>query len=69
MNHWAVHRILAHIAITLLALLLERIAEHACEETWLTIREDLEKSHLRNCCGQLAPNHKSRSRVQTPANA
>lgn len=32
--HWAPHRIHAHIAITVLALLLERAIEHACQDTW-----------------------------------
>ena len=30
--HWAPHRIHAHIAITVLALLLERTIEHACQD-------------------------------------
>ena len=36
-SHRAVHRIHAHIALTVIALLLERMAEHACVETWRTI--------------------------------
>jgi hypothetical protein len=39
--HWAAHRIHAHVAITVLALLLERVAEHACADTWRNIRDDL----------------------------
>ena len=33
-SHWASHRIQAHVALTVLALLLERVAEHACGDTW-----------------------------------
>lgn len=39
--HWSVHRIHAHVALTVLALLLERVAEHACGDTWRNIRDDL----------------------------
>jgi transposase len=39
--HWAPHRIHAHIAISVLALLLERTIEHACQDTWRNIRDDL----------------------------
>ena len=49
--HWAVHRIHAHIAITVLALLLERIAEHACEDTWRNIRDDLKQIQLAQLLG------------------
>ena len=31
--HWVPHRIHAHVAITVLALLIERVAEHACADT------------------------------------
>ena len=41
MGNWAVHRIHAHIALTVIALLLERMAEHACADTWRNIRDDL----------------------------
>lgn len=44
--HWAVHRIHAHVAITVLALLLERAAEQACADTWRNIRDDLERIQL-----------------------
>jgi len=44
--HWAVHRIHAHIAITVLALLLERVIEHACQDTWRNIRDDLKRIQL-----------------------
>lgn len=44
--HWAVHRIHAHVALTVLALLLERVAEHACGDTWRNIRDDLKQVKL-----------------------
>ena len=48
--HWAVHRIHAHVALTVLALLLERVAERACGDTWRNIRDDLQQVKL----GQLS---------------
>lgn len=44
--HWAVHRIHAHVALTVLALLLERVAEQACADTWRNIRDDLRQIKL-----------------------
>ena len=44
--HWTPHRIHAHVALTVLALLLERIAEHACNDTWRNIRDDLKQMKL-----------------------
>jgi Transposase DDE domain len=44
--HWTPHRIHAHIALTVLALLLERAAEHACGDTWRNIRDDLKQIKL-----------------------
>jgi hypothetical protein len=44
--HWAPHRIHAHVAITVLALLLERTAEHACADTWRNIRDRLRRIQL-----------------------
>jgi hypothetical protein len=44
--HWAPHRIHAHIAISVLSLLLERTIEHACEDTWRNIRDDLKHIQL-----------------------
>jgi hypothetical protein len=44
--HWAPHRIHAHVAITVLALLLERVAEHACADTWRSIRDNLKRIQL-----------------------
>jgi hypothetical protein len=44
--HWAVHRIHAHVALSVLALLLERVIERACGDTWRNIRADLEQIKL-----------------------
>jgi hypothetical protein len=44
--HWAPHRIHAHVAITVLALLIERTAEHACTDTWRNIRDRLQRIQL-----------------------
>jgi len=39
--HWAPHRIQAHIALTVLSLLLQRVAELGCSDSWRNIRDDL----------------------------
>ena len=44
--HWAPHRIHAHVALTVFALLLERVAERACGDTWRNIRDDLKQIKL-----------------------
>ena len=44
--HWAVHRIHAHVALSVLALLLERVIEQACGDTWRHIRADLNHTKL-----------------------
>ena len=44
--HHAPHRIHAHVSLTVIALLLERIAEQACEDTWRNIRDDLKQIKL-----------------------
>jgi len=44
--HWAVHRIHAHVALSVLALLLERVIEQACGDTWRNIRADLARIKL-----------------------
>jgi hypothetical protein len=44
--HWAVHRIHAHVALSVLALLLERLIEQACDDTWRNIRADLDRIKL-----------------------
>ena len=44
--HWAPHRICAHVSLTMISLLLERIAENACGDTWRNIRADLRQLKL-----------------------
>ena len=44
--HWAVHRIHAHVALSVVALLLERVIEQACGATWRNIRADLDRIKL-----------------------
>ncbi len=44
--HWAPHRIHAHVALTVLALLLERVIERACGDTWRNVRDDLRQIKL-----------------------
>jgi hypothetical protein len=44
--HWVVHRIHAHVAITLLGLLLERVIEHECGETWRNVRDALRQINV-----------------------
>jgi len=40
--HWTSQRIEAHVRICVLALLIERVAEHACGTSWTQIRDTLE---------------------------
>ena len=44
--HFAPHRISAHVSLCMLTLLLERIAERACDDTWRNIRDDLRQIKL-----------------------
>jgi Transposase DDE domain len=44
--HWAPHRIHAHVALAVLSLLLERVAEQACGDTWRNIKDDLRRIKL-----------------------
>jgi len=44
--HWTAHRIHAHVALSVLSLLLERSAEHACGDTWRNIRDDVKSIKL-----------------------
>lgn len=44
--HYAVHRIHAHVFLTVLSLLLERVAEQSCGDTWRNIRDDLKQIKL-----------------------
>src|SRR5215472_6872649 len=61
--HWAVHRIHAHVALSVLALLLERVIEQACGATWRHIRADLERIKL----AQLLSPHGEVWQVTEPA--
>jgi hypothetical protein len=36
----------AHVAITVLSLLLDRVIEHACQDTWHNIHDNLKRIHL-----------------------
>jgi len=49
--HWAPHRIHAHVFLTVLALLLERVAEEACGDTWRNIHDDLKQIKLAQLSG------------------
>jgi hypothetical protein len=49
--HRLEHRIRAHIALTVLSLLLERVAERACQDTWRNIRDDLKQIKLAQLSG------------------
>jgi hypothetical protein len=49
--HWTPHRISAHVSLCMLALLLERIAENACGDTWRNIRDDLRQVKLAQLLG------------------
>jgi len=49
--HWAPHRIHAHVFLTVIALLLERLAERACGDTWRNIRDDLQQIKLAQLSG------------------
>jgi transposase len=44
--HWVAHRIHSHVFLTVLSLLLERVAERACQDTWRNIRDDLKPIKL-----------------------
>lgn len=50
-HHSSPHRIHAHVAITVLSLLLERVAELACADTWRNIRDDLKQTKLAQLSG------------------
>jgi hypothetical protein len=45
-SHWAVHRMHAHVALSVLALFLERVIEQACGDTGRNIRADWEQIKL-----------------------
>jgi transposase len=41
--HWTPHRIVSHVKLCVLALLLERVAEIRCDDTWRNIRQSLDQ--------------------------
>lgn len=49
--HYAPHRICAHVSLTVLSLLLERVAERDCGDTWRNIRDDLRQIKLAQLSG------------------
>ena len=49
--HFAPQRIRAHVALSVLALLLERVAERACGDTWRNIRDDVKRIKLAQLSG------------------
>ena len=46
MYHWAPRRIETHVRICVLALLIERVAELACNKSWHRIRQDLDSLQI-----------------------
>jgi hypothetical protein len=70
--HWTPHRIHAHVALTVLSLLLERAAEHACQDTWRNIRDSLKQIKLAQLLGPhgevwqvTAPRPEARNRLKS----
>ena len=49
--HSLEHRIRAHVMLSMLALLLERMAERACSDTWRNIRDDLKQVKVAQLLG------------------
>jgi len=41
--HWTPHRIVSHVKLCVLALLIERVAEIRCKDTWRNIRQTLDQ--------------------------
>jgi hypothetical protein len=62
--HWAPHRICAHVSLTMVALLLERLAERARGDTWRNIRDDLRQIKLAQF---LTPPRENSGRSRTPS--
>jgi len=46
MYHYAPHRIKAHVSLCMIALLLERMVERACDDTWRNLRNQLKKQKM-----------------------
>ena len=53
--HWAVHRIHAHVALSVLALLLERVIEQACGDTWRNLRDCVFRAKVATDSGRTLP--------------
>ena len=49
--HFAPQRTRTHVAVSVLALLLERVAERACGNTWRNIRDDVKRIKLAQLSG------------------
>ncbi len=46
MYHYAPHRIRAHVSLCMMALLLERMVERTCDDTWRNLRNQLKKQKM-----------------------
>jgi transposase len=64
MFHWVPRRIETHVKICILALLIERIAEIRCGETWSRIRRKLEALKLLEL---ITPEYRFFQRTEIPA--
>ena len=65
-SHRVARRIHAHIALSVMALLLERLAEHACADTLRNIRDDLKHTKLVQLSGPNGPLRQRRSFTEWP---
>ncbi len=70
--HWSPSSHAAHVALTVLSLLLERVVERACEDTWRNISDDLRQVKLAQLLspdGEVwqvtEPGQKARSRLKS----
>jgi IS4 transposase len=63
--HRREHRIRAHVILCWLALLLARIAENACGQTWPELRHELSKIHVGTFAGT-AGTFRQRTEITTP---
>lgn len=66
---WAPHRIHAHVATTVLSLLLERTVEHTWADTWRNVADRCGASSSRNCPALTAPSGRSPTRPLRPLSA
>jgi Transposase DDE domain len=63
--HRREHRIRAHVILCWLALLLARIAENACEQTWPELRRELDRIHIGTFTGP-AGTFRQRTEITKP---